>query len=421
MPIVVLGTSYKTAPLALRERLVFAGHSLVESLQLLVSQYAQEGVIISTCHRTEVYAVVSGSQQFAPRDFLIEAKGVSNEELDQVLYHYFDEKAIPHLYRVASGLESAVLGEPEVLGQVRQAMEEARAVGACGPILGRLFNGAVACGKRVRTETEIAWEPLSLSTMAVSLAEKTLGTLQGRRVLVVGAGKMGMKALNYLLAEGSQVTVVNRNPQKARARGQFGPAQIVGFEALESTIPEVDLIISSTSAPHPVITKDAVKKALAKRPDRGLMLIDLALPRDVAPEVREISRVKLVDIDELSQLVESNLQRRRGELPKAEAIVEQEAVAFLQWYYSRQVIPTLQRLQEHSRKIRDQEVARALRRLGRASPQQIKVIEEMASRIVNKLLHNPTLRLKEEAGRGNGLLYSEALHVLFGLREDDDE
>lgn len=418
MSIVILGVSYKTAPLGLRERLAFPGDRLTEGLRLLSSTYAREAAILSTCHRSEVYAVVSESQELALSDFLVQSRDVPQEELSAAMYRYRDAEAVRHLYRVAAGLESAVLGEPEVLGQVRHALEKSRAVGACGPVLGRLLLGAIAAGKRVRTETEIARDPLSLATIAVRVAEQAMGALQGRQVLVVGAGKMGSKALKYLLAIGSRVTVVDRNPRRARARGEFAPAEVVGFDALESMLPTVDLVLSSTAAPHPVISAEAVRRAMAKRRGRPLTFIDLALPRDVDPEVRNITQVHIIDVDELSRIVESNWQRRWKEVPKVEAIIKEEIEAFLAWYYSRQVTPTISRLRSHARAIQEREVARALRRLGRLSPREIKVVKEMAGSIVNKILHNPTVRLKQESSRGNGLIYAEALHTLFGLDEE---
>lgn len=416
MSIYALGVSYKTAPVELRERLSFVGDQLAQGLSSLSPHHAPEGVILSTCHRTEIYAWAQEGQERDLIEFLAVSKRVSSQELTPVIYVYRDRAAVEHLFRVAVGLDSAILGESEVLGQVRAALREAQAVRAAGPVLTRLFQHALGTGKRARTETGIARQPVSLSSAAVILARQVLGDLRSRRALVVGAGEMSRKAIRHLSEQGvKELTLINRTREKADALARSAPIRVAGFEQLGEILTQVDLVIASTSATRPIIRFEEVQRALSARTDRKLMLIDLALPRNIDPALREFPGVSLWSIDDLSQRIEANLRVRAREIPKVEATLAQETTAFMEWYRSRQAILTITQLREHARAIQKSELTRALRRLGQLSDREIRIVEGLAESIVNKLLHQPTVRLKKEACRGNGALYTDALRTLFGL------
>ena len=419
-----MGSGLRTASLEVRDRLAFTAPDLGPALRNLVQgrrAIAREAVVLSTCHRTEIYALTP-SEGRRLGDFLADRSGLSSAEIEGSTYLYRDRDAVNHLFRVAAGLDSAILGEAEVLGQVRHALRKAQEHRAAGSLLIRLFETALRVGKRVRTETAIARQPLSLSHVAVDVAERAAGDLSGLRLLVVGAGKIGEQTARHLAERCSgAVRIINRDPRRASRLARIVGGQSRPFSALGKELVEADVAFLTVHARGILIDLPLVERAVENRTDGPLVLVDLGLPRNVAPAAVGIDGVLLYNIDDLADLVEDNLMSRRGEVPKVERIVEEETEAFLTWWRSRGVAPTIKALRRRARLIRDAEVDKALRRLGPLSPQEERAVRSLADSLLNKILHEPTVRLKAQAAEGNGAGYAEVLEELFGLAEAEED
>ncbi len=426
MHILLVGLNHTTAPVALREQLTYTACSLEEGLRQLLSPdppesgRIREAVILTTCNRTEVYGVaqeVAAGHATLTR-FLADFHGLSPERLAPHLYACADRNAVAHLFRVASGLDSMILGEAQILGQVREAFEMAQALEAPGPLLSALFQQAIHTGKRVRTETEIGRHPVSISSAAVELARQTLGSLEGRCVLLVGTGKMSTLAAKALHAHGiGGIWVANRTYERAVAMAQQFGGQALPLDQLPKALAQVDLALSATAAPHIVIWADVVRQAMAQRQGRPLLLIDIAVPRDIEPQAAQIPGVTLRNIDDLQNVVETGRQKRRHAAYQARPIVQEEVTRFMAWFRSLEVTPTIKALRARAERIRQAELERALRRLGPLPERDREVLNAFSRAIVNKLLHEPTVRLKAQAQRGDSRLYSAALRELFALEE----
>jgi glutamyl-tRNA reductase len=417
MSLLLIGISHRVAPVELRERVALASDAAAALAQELAAD-AGEAVCLSTCNRTELYLAGDGALAAAAARAvaaLAERAGLEEPELRAVLYRLEDEAAGIHLFRVAAGLDSMVPGEGEILGQVRDAFE----AGTTGPLLDRLFSQAIHAGKKVRTETAIAESPASVSSAAAALAEQVFGDLSGCRVLLVGAGKIGELAARNLVSRGAQIAAVaNRSLDKAdELSSRFG-ARAVALEDTPAELPRVDVVLTSTSAPGHVLTRADVARALPQRKGRPLFLIDIAVPRDLDPAIHELDGCYLYDIDDLESVVAQSLAGRRREAGRAEEIVLEEADRFRAWQASRDVVPAIASLRALAEEIRESELERARSRLERLSEAERRAVEAVTSRIVDKLLHVPTVKMKEAAAGVDGAVYADALRHLFGLGED---
>ena len=420
MPLVLIGTSYQRAPVELRELLAYDPGLRREALGRLGSDGA-EAAVLSTCNRTEVYGVSGEPSDLEERIYgeLADLSGLSHSELAPALYSVSDEAAAVHLFRVAAGLDSMVPGEAQILGQVREAYEAARETETTGATLHRLFRQALRVGKRVRTETAIGENPASVSSAAAELAERVFEDLEGRRILLLGAGKTADLTAANLISRGvGEIVVANRSPERAEALARRFGGRAVGLDQVEPELAEVDVVVASTSSQGFVLSAAQVERAMKERRGRPVFFIDIAVPRDVDPAVLEIEGCYLYDIDDLERVVAESVAGRREEAVRAEAIVSEEADAFRAWQLSLEVVPAISSLRARAESIRREELERAQGRLASLSPSQRRAVEALTSQIVAKLLHQPTVRMKEAAAGAEGILYADAVRHLFGLGDD---
>jgi glutamyl-tRNA reductase len=397
MTLLLVGTSHRLAPVEIRERVAvdLAGAAALGS-RLAVDG---EAVCLSTCNRTELYlAADDGQADRRATEALSEVAGVEAADLEPYLYRLRDEAAAVHLFRVAAGLDSLVPGEGEILGQVRTAFEG----GSPGPLLDRLFSHALHVGKKVRTDTAIAESPGTTSSAAAALAAQVFGDLSGSQIVIVGAGKIGTLAARRLLKRGAELTFV---ANRTSARGEQLAEQLGGtpipLERIGEALETADILVSSTSAPGVVLRRDEVAAALPGRKGRPLLLIDLAVPRDLDPAINELADCYLYDIDDLEAVVQETLAGREEEFAKAEAIAVSEGERFSDWLATRDVVPAIRSVRERAEAIRRGELAKASSRLAGLSEREREAVDSLTSRIVNKLLHEPILQLKEAAAAEN--------------------
>ncbi|NPV26353.1 MAG: glutamyl-tRNA reductase [Firmicutes bacterium] len=419
MFIVVVGLNHKTAPVEVRERLAISAAALSERLAEVKQLPSVEGVVIlSTCNRTEIYAAVTDIERSLAgiREVMARVAGVDMTELKQYLYSPTCHDAIAHLFRVAAGLDSMIIGETQILGQVREAYQLACEYGASNGVLNTLFQQAITVGKRVRTETAIDRHAVSISYAAVELAKQIFGRLDGCTTLIIGAGEMSELTARHLVANGVvSVLVSNRSYERAvELATQFGGVA-VKFDQLSRYLERADIVISCTAACHYVVHPAAVEQAMQAREGRKIFMIDIAVPRDIDPAVANIPGVYLYDIDDLQHVVDSNLMERQKEAVKAEKIIQQEIIEFNNWLNSLFVVPTIRALKEKGERIKQTELQRAFNRLGTVSPREEKIIQSLANSIVNQLLHDPVIQLKRYATTHQGHLYTEVLQNLFNL------
>ncbi len=425
MSLVVVGLNHRTAPISLLERLSISEEQLPKALAHLGNyEHVLEGAILSTCNRIEVYAVVSkfhgGAQDL--RNFLAEFCHVAPEDFVDHLYTYHDEAAVRHLFRVGSGIDSMVVGESEILGQVRRAFGAGADEGMVGRYLRRAFQQALRVGKRSRTETAIGRNPVSVSSAAVELTRTAFPeqSLAGKRVLVVGAGKMGKLAMRALAHAGARdVTIVNRTEERAeRLAGEF-EARSLSFDELGDALVEADIVLSSTTAPQTVIDRKMVETALERRGDQAsLLVVDIAVPRDVETDVGDIPGVVVRDLEDLRGVVESSIGSRIGEVVKVEDIVSDELEHYLEWERATEMAPTVAALVSSADDIREVELEKALGRLRHLPAEDQVVIDHLSRRIVSKLLHGPIKRAKELSSGKQGHVYLDALRELFDIEDD---
>lgn len=427
MSLVVVGLNHKTSPISLLERLSISNDDLPKALHTLLGyQHVDEGIILSTCNRVEVYAEVTrfhgGAQDL--RNFLSEFRHVAPEDFSDHLYTYHEEGAIGHLFRVAAGVDSLVVGESEILGQVRRAFQLAEDEGGVQRTLRRAFTQAVRVGRRVRNETGIGRNPASVSSAAVELARRAFSGrgLEGKRVAVVGAGKMGRLAVRSLASAGAvNTTVVNRSEERARAVAHALDAEARPFSALAEVLATADIVICSTTAPQVVIDRRLIDEVMEVRgPSRPLFIVDIAVPRDVDPSIGRTDGIVLRDLDDLKSVVDSSVGSRLSEISKVEEIISAEITTFGKWERSVHLAPAIARLVERSEAMRRAELERLRPQLKELSEEQWNAIDQVTRRIVNKLLHSRLNRLKELAGSGDGPAHREALRELFELDDDLD-
>lgn len=422
MHILCLGINHTTAPLNLREKLAFSEDGVRSALARLGCGYdcglqdVVEMVIISTCNRIEIYVGSSKPEFDELETFLSDVHGVSVEDFRGHLYRYTGESVVNHLYRVTTGLDSLVLGEPQILGQVTRSLELALGVGACGAVLSRLFRSAIHTGKRARTETGISRNPASVSSLAASLAAKEVKNLPAAQVVVVGAGEMAELAVEALRKRGvAQIVVVNRTLDRAQSLANRWQAQASTFEHFEDLLLNADIVISSTSAPHTIINAPHMVDIMLKRSHRLMVMIDIAVPRDIDPEVSQIPGVKLFDIDSLDHQVKGLLVERTAEVPRVEAILAEEEARFLEYLHTLDMVPLITELRKQAEAIRQNEVERTLRRLPELTEIERDRIDAMTRSLVKKLLETPTQRLRAEANCPHASEYATVARTLFDL------
>ena len=443
MSLAVVGLSHHSAPIEVRERFVFDSRDAASALADLVGRgLADEAIVLSTCNRTEFYLHLPRGGASAPASpprpgaaidpadpdpaiqavlgLFAERAGCSPSEAASYVYCHRGRRGVEHLFRVVTSLDSMILGEAQIQGQVRTAYEVAAAQGTeprvVGPVLSRLFQTALSVGGRVRSETTLGAGAASVPAAAVELARKIFGPLDGRRALVLGAGEMSALALESLAGEGvASVIVANRTEARARElAGRFGGVA-ARFDSVGEALADVDIVVSATAAPHAVLTRELVDRALPGGAPHPLLIVDIAIPRDVDPEVGEIGNVFLYDIDDLRQIVDDTLERRRAEIPVAERIVLEGVDEFWGWYTSRDVVPLIRELRDRAEEVRRTEVEKALRRLKHLAPDDREAVERLTRLILNKVLHQPTVRLREAARNGGGDAVVAAARYLFEL------
>jgi glutamyl-tRNA reductase len=416
--LLVLGVSHHTAPVALRERLALTERAGERFLEELVAQDPiTEAVAISTCNRTEIYLVTSDPVRAEAELLgkLARGAGIRPTELAAVVYSPRNCDAARQLYRVTAGLDSMITGEAEVQGQVKRAYESALAAGTTGPLTNRLFGAALQAGKRVRSETGIGRERVSISTVAVDLARDVVGDLSARSVVIIGAGETAELTARALADQGVRtVFVANRHADRARSLAEQFGGEVGSLDSLPARMEEADIVVSSTASPHPIVDADDLAVVMRARGGRPLVLIDIAVPRDIEHACGQLEGVRVYDMDDLQAAVARNLSVREAERARAEAVVEEEIQRFARWLAQLDVMPTITSLREHGAGIVDQVLAENAGRWESASPRDIARIEAVARAVMQRLLHEPTIRLKE-SGHGR----QQVLRELFGLEDPE--
>jgi glutamyl-tRNA reductase len=415
--VLVAGVNHGTAPIEVREKLTFRPQDSVRELARLRKRgIIREGVILSTCNRTEVYAVEQdGDPLTRVTELLSERLG---EDAARFMYVHRDRDVASHLFSVGAGLDSMILGETQIQGQVKDAWERCRV--ESGPILNRMFQTALLAAARAREETGIGRGAASVSSAAVQLAKKIFGGLSGRRAMILGAGDVAEIALECLLNEGVKVAIVaNRTHERAESLAERHGATAMHYEQCWDALREVDVLLCSTSSPVPVVTVPRVLEAVRARGDRPLCILDIALPRDVDADVGELDNVFLYDLDDLRAAAAANLERREEDLPAARRIVAEEAQKYWDWVAGLSAVPVVREFREEMDKVRNAELALALKRLGPVTDEQREAIEHFSRSLMNKFLHEPSVRLKAAAANGRGLGIVDAAKYLFALGEHE--
>jgi len=418
MNLILIGMNHRTAPLDLRERLAIACEEDLPPLRKIMKIPQMDGAVyLSTCNRVEVLAQAAEPSRAIEglQDFILQHGNLSRQELIRCLYVYENQEAVRHLFRVTSSLDSLVMGEPQILGQVKDAYRQAVENGTTGVIINKIMHYAFRVAKRIRTETEIDANAVSVSYAAVELAKKIFGSLQGKTVLLIGAGEMSELAARHLINHGAdRILIANRTQVRARVMADEFQGLTVDMDHLEEILPDVDIVISSTGAPGHIITARMVASALRRRKNRLLFLIDIAVPRDIDPAAGEIENVFLYNIDNLQDIVDDNIRGRIREAQKAEAIIDEEVGKYTQWYNTLKVVPTIVSLKEKAAGIIREELDRSswVRNM---TDDDRSNIEILAGSIINKILHDPIVTLKQESHDYAAIPYVAALRRLFKL------
>ncbi|HEX3014852.1 MAG TPA: glutamyl-tRNA reductase [Desulfobacteria bacterium] len=419
MFILAVGLNHKTAPVEVREKISFPENCQGDALNKLISYPSIKGcAIVSTCNRTEVYAVSTDVEAgiVAIKDFLCKHSGLEEGQVYQYLYVHTLYEAVRHLYRVSSGLDSMVLGETQILGQVADAYRIASEHGVTNKVINTLFQNAIRVGKRVRTETGIDRQAVSISYAAVELAKQIFDSLENRAILVLGAGEMAELTAKHLVANGvNRVMVANRSFDRAEALAQQFNGRAIPFEDKFNVMCEADIVVTATGAREFIINPEQINETLTNCPGKTMFLIDISVPRNINPAIKKIDGVELYDIDDLQGVVDRNLAERQQAAVECEKIIAEEMDEFLKWHNSLFVVPTVVALKEKGNRIKEAELERAMHRLGTLTDKHKKIVGSMANSIVNQLLHVPITNLKEYAATHQGHLYTEILQNLFDL------
>ena len=419
--IVLLGVNHKTAQLAVREK-IFAGCEEEKDLfsRLLSLKGVQEVLYISTCNRIEIIASIEGEEETVRSlfDFLAQNGNLTQAEAEKCLYNYCDKEAVRHIFRVASSLDSLVMGETQILGQVKDAYRRALERNATGTVLNRLMHRAFRTAKRVRSETAIAVNPVSVSFAAVELAKKIFGTLAGRKILLIGAGEMAELTGTHLISSGAEdIIVANRSQSQAMQLAEKFHGEAVSLDALGEKLIEADIVISSTDAPDYIVTADLIRKIHHQRKNRLLFLIDIAVPRDIDPAVDSIDNVYLYNIDNLQDIVDENMNIRKKEALKAEAIVEEEIMRYTNWLKELEAVPTIVSLRTKAEEITQAEMEKASNWMQKFDQEEQEKIKILVNSIVNKILHTPVSVLKEESSEVGSADIVATVRQIFRLDE----
>jgi len=423
MHILSIGLNHTSAPVNLRERVIFCEEQIRASLSRLncghLSGNLAEMVILSTCNRIEIYAVSNQDTFTELETFLSETRDVARDEFISHLYHYKDEDAARHLFNVAAGVDSLVIGEPQILGQVTRALELARGQNTAGPMLNRLFQDALHAGKRARAETAIGRNPASVSSLAASLSERVVHKISEAKIVILGAGEMAELAVEALRKRGAnRILVVNRTLERAHSLAQRWDAQATTFENINAALISADILIASTGAPHTLILPVMVNEAMELRIERPLVLIDIAVPRDIDPDVANIPHVKLYDMDSLNAKLEHSLAERMAEVPQVKNILDEELKQFGDYLKSLEMLPVITGMRQNAEAIRQAELEKTLRRLPDLTETERARIEAMTQALVKKLFDSPTRRLHAEAKSPHAPKYAEVARALFNLTDE---
>ena len=416
MQLALVGLSHKTAPVEIRERLAFSNDALRSALTSLVDRRrVNEAMILSTCNRVEVVAESPDDRLI--RDFLCEFHQIPHDSVSTHLYSYRNVEAIRHVFRVTASLDSMVIGEPQILGQVKEAFRIAMDAGTVGMHLSALMNRAFAVAKKVRSETGISQSAVSVSYAAVELARKIFGDLSGKTVMIIGASKMGELAAKHLRRAGaSSVLVTNRTFERAVELAKVFEGAAVPFEHFTDHMTGADIVITSTGAPHFIIGRNLAEQVIHRRKNKPIFFIDIAVPRDIDPAVNQIDNAFLYDIDDLQQVIDANLKERFKEAMRAEQIVDDEVEAFCLKMQTRDVVPTIVQLRESLEKVRRDEIERNRRHLKDLSPEQQAAVDQITKSIVNKILHPPIEQLKQMAHDPQGADLAELIRKIFNVK-----
>ena len=424
MSIILLGLNHKSAPVEVREKISLSKPRIKANTDIIKNMASIDGMaVLSTCNRTEFYFSSTKHKKAIDEveSWISDYSGIAVDEMAQYLYIFEDVKAVRHLYEVVGGLDSMILGESQIQGQVQEAYNLALECGFSNSIINTLFMNALSVGKRVRTETYIDRQPVSISSAAVDLAKSELGTLEGKTVLILGAGETSELAARHLVSNGiSSVIVANRTYERAKIMAnEFGGSAAKLSEFL-NYIQDADIIISCTSSPRYVVEKAEIAPYVAQKKS-PLLFIDIAVPRDIEPAVAELDNVHLYDIDDLQNQVQQNLESRKNEAVKAQKIIEQEVSNFFYWLDTLAVVPTIIRLRSQAERIKKEEVERALNRIENVTEREKRIVEQLAHSIVSRLMHKPIVNLKTLAGENEDRFdcYIRAFNDLLALEEED--
>jgi glutamyl-tRNA reductase len=422
---ILLGMNHQSAPIEVRELLAVDDPGPLLQ-KLITSDEIDEAVLFSTCNRVEVLVLTRSVESARHRLVSFFNRDLSRDdhsvefELDDVTYEYRDSEAVSHVLRVASSLDSMVVGEPQILGQTKDAYRIAVECGACGPILGRLFQHAFSTAKRVKTETRIAERPVSVARVAVDLAKQIFERFDEKRALLIGAGEMGETALKTLKKHGLEsISIANRTPERAAALAAKFGATAHGLDELETLLGEADMVITSIGGDAPILTLDLVKRVMRDRRNRPLFVIDIGVPRNADPAIDAIDNLYRYDLDDLGAVASKNTEEREREAERGMAIVVEEQHRFNGWFAALRAVPTIRHLRDRAEAIRTREIEKALGRLELGDKEQA-AVDALTKAIVNKILHAPVSRLKREAEREEGMVYLETARVLFELDDELD-
>ncbi len=417
--LILVGVNHKATPVEIRERLAFTQPQIEASLERLLGHpEIIENIILSTCNRVEIYARVrsAGDGVRLLKEFICEYHNITLESLDKYFYSYQDEQAVEHLFRVSSSLDSMVLGEAQILGQVKEAYSTARALQSTGMVLNQLFEKAFNVAKKVREETGIAERGVSISSAAVELARKIFDDLETHSVMLVGTGEMAELAAKSLISYGVKtVYVASRTYERAETLARTLNGSALSFEMFKEEMHRADIVITSTAAPTFIIKKEMVEEAIHKRKNKPIFFIDIAVPRDIEPEVNDLENVYLYDIDDLQTVVAANMKEREKEAENALEIIQNEVTKFNNWVVSRDAVPTIVEMRKRADDIRQNEVERTLKKMPHLSEDDVKALEQMSQSIIEKILHKPTVNLKKQTQSQEGHVYLKAIRHLFHL------
>jgi len=425
MEIILIGLSHKTAPVEIREKFCLTKDGVAEVLDRLRGiSGIREGIVLSTCNRLEIVAAREGreAEEADLRSLMAEMGRMRPGELAPYLYSYQGGEAVGHLFRVASSLDSMVLGEPQILGQLKEAYGRASDCKATGLILNKLLHRSFSVAKRVRTETKIANQAVSVSFAAVELAKKILGELEDKRVLVVGAGEMSELAVRHFISQGvKEIFVTNRTFSRAAELAEEFNGKAVPFEEFQRQLAKMDIILSSTGSSRYLVCREELTSVIRMRKNRPMFFIDIAVPRDIDPKINEIDNVYVYDIDDLEGIVEVNKEERKKEVAQAQGIIAEGVKSFSQWQRGLEVVPTILALREQAEDVRRREVAKTLALMKNSSQENRKLLETLTTSIVNKILHHPISMLKHQEERGHGRLYTDMTRKIFHLDPEEEE